>query len=93
VTIIDLSTAQWRKSRFSNGQAECVEVATAWRKSSHSNGSASCVEVGQAAPARVIAIRDTTDRHGGTLAVSPAAWQAFTTAVRHGQAVHTTTPA
>lgn len=92
MTIIDLSTAQWRKSSHSNGSGNCVEVATGWRKSSHSNGQASCVEVGQA-PARVIAIRDTTDRDGGTLAISPAAWQAFTTALRHGQAVRTTSPA
>jgi hypothetical protein len=92
VSTIDLSTAQWRKSRHSNGSASCVEVATGWRKSSHSNGQAECVEVGQA-PARVIAIRDTTDPDGAILAVPPATWQAFTTAVRHGRAVRTTSPA
>jgi hypothetical protein len=92
VNTIDLSTAQWRKSRHSNGQGSCVEVATAWRKSSHSSGSGNCVEVGQA-PARVIAIRDTTDRDGAMLAVPPAAWHAFTTAIRHGRAVRTTSPA
>jgi hypothetical protein len=45
VNTIDLSTARWRKSRHSNAQANCVEVATVWRKSRRSNGSGNCVEV------------------------------------------------
>jgi hypothetical protein len=51
-----------------------------WRKSSYSNASGSCVEVGRT-PGRVV-VRDTTDRDGGMLAVSPAAWQVFTSAIR-----------
>jgi hypothetical protein len=48
-----------------------------WRKASYSgNGGGSCVEVGNAA--RVVLVRDTTDREGGMLAVSAEAWQAFT---------------
>jgi hypothetical protein len=48
-----------------------------WRKASYSgNGGGSCVEVGNAA--RVVLVRDTTDREGGTLAFAAAAWQGFT---------------
>ena len=56
-----------------------------WRTSSYSgaNGGA-CVEV--ATTTLGIAIRDTTDRSGPTLRVSPRAWQALTTAVREARA-------
>jgi Domain of unknown function (DUF397) len=47
-----------------------------WRKASYSNGSGDCVEV--ADTARVVLVRDTTDRDGGTLAFSAAAWERFT---------------
>jgi hypothetical protein len=87
MTTIDLSGAQWRKSSDSNGSGNCVEVATAWRKSSHSGEANGCVEVGQAPARHIIAIRDTTDRDGGTITVSQADWQAFTFTVRQGQAV------
>ena len=51
-----------------------------WRKSSYSgsNGGA-CVEVGHDV---VILVRDTTNRDGGTLTFSAAAWQRFTDALR-----------
>jgi hypothetical protein len=78
--MIDYSGAPWRKASHSNGQANCVEVATAWRKASYSDGQAECVEVGQAA--RVVAVRDTQDREGPALAVTPAAWQEFTAGIR-----------
>jgi hypothetical protein len=45
MTSHDLHNLRWRKSSFSNGQSNCVEVALAWRKSSFSNAQASCVEV------------------------------------------------
>lgn len=48
-----------------------------WRKSSYSgSGGGSCVELASGSGA--ILVRDTTDRAGGTLAFTAAAWQAFT---------------
>lgn len=48
-----------------------------WRKSSRSgNNGGDCVEV--ADTANLVMVRDTKDRDGGTLAVSPDAWRAFT---------------
>jgi Domain of unknown function (DUF397) len=46
-----------------------------WRKASYSNGSGDCVEVADAAS--VILVRDTTNRDGGTVAFTVAAWRAF----------------
>jgi Domain of unknown function (DUF397) len=51
-----------------------------WRKSTYSNGGAdACVEV---ADAGGVAVRDTTDRDGGTLAFSAEAWQKFITGLK-----------
>jgi hypothetical protein len=47
-----------------------------WRKASYSgNGGGSCVEVGAAA--RMVLVRDTTNRGGVTLSIPADAWQAF----------------
>jgi hypothetical protein len=53
-----------------------------WRKSSRSSGSAgsNCVEVGTGAGP--VLVRDTKDRDGGTLSVSPRAFRAFVTEVK-----------
>ena len=72
--------AAWRKSSYSNGSGNCVEVGVAWRKASHSNGQAECVEVGTAP--RAILVRDTTNRSGATLAVSAETWRALLATVR-----------
>lgn len=56
-----------------------------WRKSSYSGnngGSGSCVELGQI-PGTVL-VRDTTNREGFTLPVSPAKWQQFTGCLKDG---------
>jgi hypothetical protein len=45
-----------------------------WRKSTYSGTNGSCVEV---ATAEGVAVRDTTDRDGGTLIFTLGAWQAF----------------
>jgi hypothetical protein len=45
-----------------------------WRKASYTNGGENCVEV---ANAEGVAVRDTKDRSGVTLAVPAAAWTAF----------------
>jgi Domain of unknown function (DUF397) len=52
-----------------------------WRKSSKSgsNGGA-CVEV--AGDSNVIAVRDTTNRTGGTLSIPVAAWAKFTAGLK-----------
>jgi hypothetical protein len=51
-----------------------------WRKSSYSTGSGGqCVE---AASADGVAVRDTTDRDGGTLTFGAAAWAEFTASLR-----------
>ncbi|HEY6495146.1 MAG TPA: DUF397 domain-containing protein [Trebonia sp.] len=52
-----------------------------WRKSSYSgsNGGA-CVEL--TSDSRLVLVRDTTNRDGGTLAFGADAWAAFTAALR-----------
>jgi hypothetical protein len=55
-----------------------------WRKSSHSGGNGGdCVEVAAALPA-AIAVRDSKDPDGPRLIFTPAAWAAFTAAIRAG---------
>ena len=56
--------AVWRKSRYSNGQAECVEVAP------NLPG--------------IIAIRDSKDPGGPTLAFGQVQWRAFAAKVKDG---------
>jgi hypothetical protein len=51
-----------------------------WRKSSFSNGSGSCVETASGSGA--VAVRDTTNRGGGTIAFSTDAWQGFLTGLK-----------
>jgi hypothetical protein len=51
-----------------------------WRKASYSNGSGQCVEA--ASDNGTIAVRDTTNRDGGTLSFGAQAWKTFTAALR-----------
>jgi uncharacterized protein DUF397 len=63
----------WRKAGRSMNNGNCVEVGD-MRKSSHSAAN-NCVEVGRADV--VVAVRDTTDRDGGTLMFPAGVWTAF----------------
>lgn len=51
-----------------------------WHKSSYSGTQGNCVEVARIQAA--VGIRDTKDRSGGALLVSPVSWAAFLTAQR-----------
>ena len=75
----DVYGVDWHKSSYSNGPAECAEVAT-WRKATHSNSAGSCVEVGKATTA--VLVRDTTNRSGATLTIPTLAWRALLAEVR-----------
>lgn len=58
-----------------------LAVAVGWRKASTSSSpNGSCVEVAQTS-AGTIAVRDTTDRRGPALALSPASWWALTVTI------------
>jgi len=59
-----------------------------WRTSSRSNHNGACVAVAswRKGTASVVGVRDTQDRDGGLLEVTPAAWRAFTAALKSGPA-------
>lgn len=88
-TGIDLSTAVWRTSSYSNGTGgDCIEVAEAfpeaarWRKSSHSNGDGGdCLEVCDA-HTDVFPVRDSKVPHGPVLTVTAPAWTSFVTSLK-----------
>ncbi|MGP3949251.1 DUF397 domain-containing protein [Streptomyces sp. 7N604] len=57
--------------------------ADTWIKSSYSGGNGACVEVKSPAPLTV-AVRDSKDPEGPSLAFSPESWTAFVTEVSRG---------
>ncbi len=65
---------QWRKSKHSFANGNCVEAAS-WRKSGRS-GASDCVEAGHGAG--VVGVRDSRDPDGVRVEFTPAAWRAFT---------------
>ena len=69
---------QWRKSKHSFSNGNCVEAAS-WRKSTRCQ-TGECVEAGQGAGA--VGVRDSQDPDGGLLEVTPAAWRAFTAGLK-----------
>ncbi|HEX8347370.1 MAG TPA: DUF397 domain-containing protein [Actinoplanes sp.] len=64
-----------------------VLSAARFRKSRRSDNSGSCVEVAVnlAAGRGLVLVRDTKDRAAGVLALTPAQWSAFTSAVCAGR--------
>jgi Domain of unknown function (DUF397) len=60
-----------------------------WRKASYSgNGGGDCVEVGNGA--RVVLVRDTKNRDGGTLAFTADAWRRLTAEIKRSLGLGTT---
>jgi uncharacterized protein DUF397 len=59
---------------------------TTWRTSTYSsNGGATCVEIGNAPDA--VLVRDTQDRTGPVLRLSPVAWRKFANQVKTSDVV------
>ncbi|MEV6777636.1 DUF397 domain-containing protein [Streptomyces syringium] len=79
-----MSNAEWRKSTYSNGQEDCLEVADQWRKSSYSDEQDDCLEIADNIPTGIVAVRDSKHPHRPALTFHPTAWQGFVTAVRNG---------
>lgn len=73
MTALERGAITWRKSSYSNGEAACVEVG--WRKSSYSNGASACVEV--ASVPIGVAVRDSKNPSGPTLAFNHTPWRAL----------------
>ncbi|MFE0191673.1 DUF397 domain-containing protein [Streptomyces sp. NPDC058989] len=89
----DLSTAQWRKSSYSDdNNGNCIEVAhnfpgaATWRKSSYSDtNGGSCIEVSDDFPG-LVPVRDSKAApHGPAVAFSASAWSAFVDAVKNAR--------
>ncbi|WP_019856035.1 DUF397 domain-containing protein [Actinopolyspora mortivallis] len=53
-----------------------------WRKSSRSANNAHCVEV--ALTSEAVGVRDTKDRQGGILTITPTAWAGFVERLKTG---------
>jgi Domain of unknown function (DUF397) len=71
----------WKRSSYSMGNGDCVEVDAAWRKSSYSEANG-CVEVARPGP---VLVRDSKDPDGPVLSFTPGEWAAFTAGVRAGE--------
>ena len=68
-----MTVTGWRKSGYSAGVGECVEVA-GWRKSSH------CTEVGSCAHG--IAVRDSRLERSPVLVFGRGSWGRFVSSLR-----------
>jgi uncharacterized protein DUF397 len=64
---------EWRKSSRSTAEGDCVEVA--WRKGSRSNAANACLEV--AVQPLAVAVRDSKNAPGPTLAFPLSSWATF----------------
>ncbi|MGP3968799.1 DUF397 domain-containing protein [Streptomyces sp. 6N223] len=76
----------WRRSSYSGGNGNCVEVAplASWRKSSHSGTNGDCVEVAAFAAHDGRAVRDSKDPSGPVLTFGDAEWSAFISGAKRG---------
>lgn len=78
---LELSDATWRKSTYSDGQEDCLEVGVRWRKSTYSAAHEECLEVADSLPGHLIPVRDSKVPAGPTLLLPAGAWAAFVHAV------------
>lgn len=79
---MNISAARWKKSSYSQGQNDCVEVATTatWKKSSHSQGQDDCVEVASGPGA--VYLRDSKLGDASpVLSLSTTQWRAVLAAI------------
>jgi hypothetical protein len=74
---------EWRKSRYSSAQGNCVEVAGSWRKSRYSADQGNCVEAAHGESG--IVVRDSKDPDGPALRFVAAEWTVFTSGVKAGR--------
>lgn len=74
MTAPELDPIVWRKSSYTGSNGNCVEVG--WRKSSYSASNGNCVEVGWP-EASGVAVRDSKQPAGPTLAFSVPGWRSF----------------
>jgi hypothetical protein len=85
----ELSTAQWRKSSYSNGSGGvCVEIASdfpgaaLWRKSSYSNPTGgNCVKAADNIPG-LVPVRDSKAPERPALLLTAHAWAPFISALK-----------
>lgn len=74
---------EWRKSRWSTNNGQCVEVNMNWRTSSHSFSDGNCAETTTGCGR--VHVRDSKNPDGPLLTFSPQAWAAFTAGVKTGK--------
>jgi hypothetical protein len=74
----ELDGLAWRKSGHSGTQENCVEIA--WRKSSYSGTETDCVEIAFVPTA--VAMRDSKNPTGPTMAVKPTTFREFIDTIR-----------
>lgn len=75
-----MTEIQWRKSSYSQGNGNCVQVG--WTKSSFSNGSSACVEVRGDDDAIYLRESDDPDM---IVTTSRAKWEAFLAGAKAGE--------